>query len=104
MSLWNTTALPGIYERFVDGDGSKYHVEKVQDVQPILERNKALRNKDDGFNAARDGRRIASIPMVVIMQWRNEGFDAFDPNNADELKRRLNSSDWRYLRTSEGAL
>ena len=99
---WRETAIPGIFERFVDGEGTTYHVEKVQDVEPILDRNGRLRNLDDGFNADRSGRRIASVPIIVIEQWRKEGFDVFDPNNMQELKRRLNSSDWVKLRTSEG--
>lgn len=100
---WRET-LPGVFERFVDGEGDKFHVEKVQDVEPILERNKALQRLDDGFNADRSGRRVASIPIAVHLKWLEEGFDCTDPNNEVELKRRLNSSDWRYLRTSEGTV
>lgn len=99
---WRPTALPGVFERFVDGEGDKFHVEKVQDVAPILNRNKRLQTQDDGFNADRSGRRIASIPMAVHLRWLSEGFDCTDPNNEAELRRRLNSSDWRYLRTSGG--
>lgn len=99
---WRPSGIDGVWERFVDGEGSKFHVEKVQDVEPILERNKELQRLDDGWNKTRDGRRIASIPMAVHLQWLKEGFDCTDPDNAQELRRRLNSSEWRYLRTSEG--
>lgn len=101
MSLWDTTALPGLYQRFHDGDGAKFHVEKAQDVAPILERNRRLRNLDDGFNAERDGRRVASIPVVVWHQWLAEGMD---PNDMDALKAKLRDPEWAYLRTSEGAV
>lgn len=102
MSRWDSTALPGLYQRYAGDDGDKFYAEKVQDVQPILDRNKALKNHDDGWNKARDGRRIASIPLVLVIKWRNEGFDIHDPNNMPELKRRLNSSEYMHLRTSEG--
>lgn len=104
MSLWDSTAIPGLYQRYAGDDGEKFYAEKVQDVEPILRRNRALRNHDDGFNASRDGRRIASIPMIVHMKWLQEGFDCTDPANEKELRRRLNSSEWSALRTSDGSL
>lgn len=108
---WTPTALDGVYQRFAGGEGDKFYAEKVQDVEPILERNKALRDHDDGWNESRDGRRLGSVPYIVIMQWLKEGFDPLglvsgggmnDPANVTELKRRLNSSDYQKLRTSEG--
>lgn len=98
---WLPTGHDGVYERFHSGDGSTFHVEKVQDVEPILNRNKELQ-KEDGFNSDRSGRRIASIPMAVHLRWLSEGFDCTDPANEVEFRRRLNSSEWRYLRTSGG--
>lgn len=102
MNHWCTTALPGIFSRRVDGEGSKFHIEKVQDVGPILERNRERRlsrENDKGWL-----RHAAAIPMIVHLQWLNEGFDCQDPNDRPELMRRLNSPEWRYLRTSNGAL
>lgn len=101
---WRPTGLDGVFERFVPGEGDTFHVEKTQDVEPILDRNGRLRTMDDGFNESRDGRRIASIPMAVHLQWLAEGFDCTADGSDVELRRRLNSSDWVKLRTSEGAL
>ena len=101
---WMATNHDGVYERFHSDDGERFHIEKIQDVEPILNRNQALRNHNDGFNSDRTGRRIASIPMVIYHQWLQEGFDALDPANDAELRRRLSSSDWMKLRTSEGRL
>lgn len=99
--MWEPGAFPGMARRFVDGEGRLFHVEKVQDVEPILERNKALRNAGDGFNADRSGRRIASIPMVVWLKWLAEGLD---PRDHAAIRRKLRDPDWAYLRTSEGRL
>lgn len=102
--MWTRTAHGDVAQRYAGDEGDKFYVEKVQDVEPILERNKALQNESDGFNHARDGRRVASIPMIVHLQWLKEGFDCTDPNNESELRRRLSSSEYMWLRTSPGAV
>lgn len=77
---------------------------RVQDVQPVLERNKRLVNDGDGYTPSRDMVRVASIPMIVVEQWLKEGVDIFDPNCRDEINRRLDSSEWAHLRTAPGRL
>lgn len=97
----------GITRRyFVDPMTAEITVEEIQDVEPILENNKA--------NALNRGKRItseianpiASIPNAVILKWfREEGwwlYDAdTDPDVARKLEQKLNDSEWRHLRTSE---
>ncbi len=78
--------------------------ERVQDVEPVLERNKALLTHDDGYSPSRDMKRVASIPNIVIEQWLKEGVNVFDPNCEAEVMRRLNSSDWAHFRTSGGKI
>lgn len=99
---WATTALPGLYSRYVDGEGEQFHIEKVQDVEPILDANR--RDRNSGANDNGWLRHVARIPMIVHLQWLNEGFDCQDPNNRSALMRRLNSSEWQYLRTSTTTL
>lgn len=99
-------------KRPLSPDGSLWHhgvhdgksvVQYVQDVEPILERNKGLARQNDGYNASRDMQHAASIPFVVVEMWRNDlGVDIFDPNHAEKVKRLLNDPDWRWLRRSEG--
>ena len=81
-------------------------IETVQDVAPVLERNKALQNADDGgWSPTRELRRAASIPDILVLKWRNEeGIDVFDPNHWPAVKRKLNSSEYRWLRTAPGTL
>ncbi len=78
--------------------------ERIQDVEPVLERNKALLTHDDGYSPSRDMRRIASVPNIIIEQWLKEGVNVFDPNCEAEVMRRLNSSDWAHLRTAGGKI
>jgi hypothetical protein len=66
----------------------------VEDVEPHIDLVAAQRSHlNNGFAPhKRDAnyRKIASIPMIVLDQWFREGFNAFDKNNAKELKRRIN--------------
>jgi hypothetical protein len=82
-----------------DGSGT---VASVQDVGPILEANRVMARQNDGWAASRELRRVASIPLSVILKWKaEEGWDAFDPGCADKLRAKLNDPDWRHLRTAE---
>ncbi len=90
--------------QYLDVDGDKVTLETVQDVEPILERNKRLANDTD---RARTGVKeswlhAASIPNAVIMQWRQEGIDVFNPEHWQAVRRKLNDPEWRYLRTGGG--
>lgn len=85
-----------------EGDGS-IHVESHQDAAPFLDLNKAMYTHNDGWNADRTGRRIATIPNILIQKWmEEEGWNALDPQYEDRLKAKLNSSEYLYLRTAPG--
>jgi hypothetical protein len=87
-----------------EGDGS-IHLESHQDAQPFLEVNKAMYTHNDGYNADRTMRRAASIPSILVYKWLiEEGWNAADPKNWDKLKKKLNSSEYLYLRTAPGTL
>lgn len=94
----------GLTEAFHIAPGqSSFAIETMQDVEPILENNKRRQNDGDGFTASREGRYIASIPLVIIEKWKNElGVDIFNKNHQPAIRRLLNDPDWRYLRTSLG--
>lgn len=83
-------------------DGDKLIHRTTQDVEPILDRNKAMQTAGDGYSPTREMRRVASIPVAVAYQWLQEGVDFRDENCADEIRRRLNSPEWRHLRTAPG--
>ena len=94
-------------EWFIPGDKpGSFSIQTVQDVEPILERNKALQNESDkGWSRSREWRRAASIPNVVALQWMKQyGVNIWDKNHARAVKRLLNSSEWRWLRTAPGKL
>lgn len=75
-----------------------------QDIEPVLDHNKALQNEDDrGWGKTRDLRRVGCIPPVIIVKWLTEdGINVFDRNHDDAVKRKLNDPDWKWLRTAPG--
>lgn len=88
-------------------EGNQTRFAATQDVAPILEQNKAMVTHNDGYSRSRELRRVASIPYGIGIQWLNdEGWwfmDADkDPEVAKKLAAKLNSSDYRHLRTAEG--
>ncbi len=80
--------------------GDKIIVATTQDINPILERNAALRNTD-GYNDARDLKRVYDIPIALLEHWYNtEGLNLFDPNHADAFRRKLRDPEFEKLRSS----
>jgi hypothetical protein len=90
----------------LDPDGDHLTIEHVQDVEPILDRNKELRAEPQRSDW---GRWVASIPNVVIVRWMNE--EAARGNNVlpftrefdDVVARKLRDPEWAYLRVDNPA-
>ena len=79
-------------------------VRVTQDVEPILDRNQALANHNDGWNGDRTMRRVASIPNVVLDRYRRKGINLLRPEFRDDLRKLMNDSDYRKLRTAPGRI
>lgn len=54
-----------------DPSERKYHFERVQDVEPILEHNKYLQGEPQKSDW---GRHVASVPSVIVEKWLNEEY------------------------------
>ena len=74
-----------------------------QDVEPILDRNKALQGEPQACDW---GRHVASVPNVILVQWLNEeyargntGLRMFTAEFNELVARKLRDPDWRFLRT-----
>lgn len=84
-------------------------IAEFQDCTQIIETNKATQNIGTPGGRLNDYERagiknewahVASIPAVIIEKWRREdGINVFDKNHIKAVKAKLNSSEWRYLRT-----
>ncbi len=99
-------AFPGMFQRaHLQDDENALVIQTIQDERPIIENNKRLQNSGDGYTPSRDLKHVASIPLALCELWlREEGINIFDKNHADAIKRKLNSSEYLWLRTSLGRL
>jgi hypothetical protein len=85
---------------FAKEDG-KIVVRHTQDVEPILRENAILREMTDGYSPSKDLLHIASIPEIVLEKWyREEGLCLLDRNHWPAIMKKLRSSEYAYLRTS----
>lgn len=49
--------------------------------------------------------RAASIPNIIVEKWlKEEGIDIFDENDWDKVRAKLNSEEYKFLRTSPGKI
>src|SRR4051794_4718059 len=75
----------------------------MQDVEPILERNKVLRSMPQKSDW---GRHVATIPNVILVKWLNDehargrtDLRLFTRDFDELVKRKLADPQWKYLRT-----
>lgn len=95
------TGLKEIYHKTDKG----FAIQTIQDVKPILERNKQLMNDDSGHYRNGNYHHVASIPLVVVEQWRKElGDDPMAKHNRKWLIAKLNDSENKFMRTKGGKL
>jgi hypothetical protein len=95
--------MSGVRSRVhLDSGGDTLTIAHAQDVEPILERNKALRGE---AQASDWGRHIATIPNVVIVKWMNEeGADVLRMSSEEFgafIRTKLDDPDWRHLRVDK---
>lgn len=91
---------PDRYSLFIpDDDIQGYREAYVQDCEPILERNAALRQDEKTTFA--DGELIASIPNNILFKWMVEdGIEWWTDEGLQRVLKKLRDPCWRYLRTS----
>lgn len=90
---------------FVDETEKKLTFVNVQDVEPILELNKAQRSEDQVSDW---GRRIARVPNTILLQWYYEeqakgniGLQMYSDEFDRIIARKLDDPDWAHLRTDK---
>lgn len=80
-------------------------ITETQDVEPLLEMNKAQYN-DESFKRRgmkNEMLKVASVPVTVLMEWKTKhGVDAWDKNHTAKIMKLLNDPEYRYLRTASG--
>jgi hypothetical protein len=100
--LFDYSPDTGITEWFHDTpDG--FAISYEQDAEPIVELNKAKQAAGRSYYANDpDMWRVASIPIVIQYKWITEhGIDLMNRDHWPAVRRLLNSSEYRYLKTAE---
>jgi hypothetical protein len=86
-----------------ESDGEKFRIAEYQNIQPIIDANRALA-VNDGYakrGIKDDWWHYASIPNVVALKWKNEkGVDVFDPSQRKAVFKLLNDPEYAYLKTT----
>ena len=90
-----------------DNSERKIVLERVQDVEDIIENNKRLRTEDQHSDW---GRHVASIPNIIMERWLNEAYASGNTSlrmftkEFDELvAKKLKDPDWAFLRTDKAS-
>ena len=98
-------------ETFLLDEKEKQIVVKEEvNIDSLLKNNKALYNLNDGYSKSRDLKRVASIPTLALQVWANEyngtnnWFALPKETQKKIMKKKLNSSEFKYFRTAEGRL
>lgn len=95
----------GITEWFTyDDETDGFTIESVQDVEPLVELNKALWNNTEKHTKYGDLTRIASTPPIIVMELAKQGILSPAGKILDHKRYRawLNDSDNRVFRTRAG--
>ena len=98
-------------ETFLLDEKEKQIVFKEEvNIDPHIKNNKRLYNLNDGYSKSRDLKRVASIPTLALQVWANEyngtnnWFALPKETQKKIMKKKLNSSEFKYFRTAEGRL
>lgn len=96
--------LSGVKEVFHKTDKG-FTIQTIQDVEPILNRNKQMLNSDSGNYRNGNYHPVAAIPKVVVEAWWKElGDNPFAKHNRKWLIAKLNDPDNKFLRLKGGTL
>ena len=95
----------GIAWWWVEDGAGNWAQQTFQVTGPLLDLNKEAQNHCDPYNAARDVRQVARIPLVILAKWRHElGVDYWNPDHQAKVDALLDDPEWRWLRTDAGTI
>ena len=92
-----------IGEKFIDGDGSTFHVKETFDPNPALDSARKLR--DAGAQAFGESRLVGELPGWLVAQWMKEAGIAHNDSHArnEMLRKKLMDSDNSDFRIWRGS-
>lgn len=101
----------GILTQFEFVGNDAINVKRTQDIEGILERNKADQNDKsflNGYTESRDMKHVARVPLIVLEQWAKkyglQKNEIFGEKMTEILRKELNDPDNLFLRTGLGTI
>lgn len=79
------------------------------EIKKYLERNKTEQNaipqkQYKSTLRKKNMWKVASIPNIVVEQWKKQGIDIFRDEDWPKVQAKLNDPDYKWLRTSPGKI
>jgi hypothetical protein len=109
--LFDVDRFSGIVEHIGKNDIGQNVIQRTQNTDAIVSANRREMNSQVDGSFKGDMHKMASIPLIVIDQWREEmkrqGFPNCNPlatENRVFLVSKLNSDEWSGLRTKQGRI
>lgn len=108
--LWDYNPLTGARTYWLyDAVADTVTLETVEDVSPIIERNKALYAMTDENTRWGEWSHVATIPDTVLENWIKDGTLQWEPGKRSlsfrdqrDALRALDDNDWLKLRVRPG--
>jgi len=96
----------GVNHYWEEEDDGTVRIVSEQDATPVVDMAKAMRGHNDGFNKARDLKRVAFVPEIVRQKIINEeGWDPYRPDlYPEKFAALMNNADYTHLRTADGRI
>lgn len=85
-------------------DGEHLHLEERQDIGALLDENRAIRNVTSSGWGGDGMHSVARVPLAMAHDANGLIGGAMKAGDHDFLKKKLNDSDFEYLRTKDGNL
>jgi hypothetical protein len=95
-----TTGVTDYLDIIEEGGQLTAVAEFVQDVQPLIDRNKELANVGATDIGVKKGLwHYCSIPMTVVIELRQKGVNVFNPDHHKRVFQEINQN-YAYLKTT----
>lgn len=100
-------SFSGITERvFYDEVEDKMTIQRLQDVENIIDENKRVNNLFNpraNYSDSKGVHLVARIPMILIEKWKEEGFNWFESTD-NERRAWLDKPEHAFLKVRPGKL
>lgn len=86
----------------IDDDAKNIGIGRTQEIHSSFLDNLATKRADSVNAKMGDLHHVASIPVILVEKWKNEGFDIFDKNiKLQDIVKRLHSEDMQAFMATE---